>query len=480
MVVGQDGLAALLRHRQGLSALPIVGAAGQHLIRRALGILHHPVGGAVQGGHHLAAGVEGGLGNAGAVLLQAGLGQAALGGEGYQGGLGGLAPDRAVGVLHRVAAQSHGGSQLPGVAGVVHHGHFVLGQGAGLVGTDHLGAAQRLHRRQAADHGIAPAHAGDADAQHHRYHRGQALGNGGHRQGHRHHEGLQDAGQGEVPGHQQVKHENEHADAQHQPGQRLAQLGQFFLQRRLLLLRPGQDTGDLAHLRVHSGGGDHHAAPAIGNGGAHVGHVPAVPQGHVAGKGIRGLGGGDAFAGEGGLLNLQGGAGQQPPVGGDGVPGLQQDDIAGYQAAALQLRDGAVPQDLAGGGGHGLQGLDGGLGLALLDHAQNGVQQHHRQDDQHLGKGLVGQIVGDGGHGGGGHEDQQHGVPQLLQKPLEQGGLGGLPQAVGAVFRQTALRLGGGQALRAALQVRQDLIGGLGIFLVHTITPLNDSAHLGK
>ena len=30
----QDGLAALLRHRQGLSALPIVGAAGQHLIRR--------------------------------------------------------------------------------------------------------------------------------------------------------------------------------------------------------------------------------------------------------------------------------------------------------------------------------------------------------------------------------------------------------------------------------------------------------------
>ena len=252
------------------------------------------------------------------------------------------------------------------------------------------------------------------------------------------------------------------------------------MQRRLLLLRPGQDTGDLAHLRVHAGGGDHHAAPAVGHGGAHIGHVAAVAQGHLAGKGLRGLGGGDAFAGEGGLLNLQGGTGQQPSVGGDRVPGLQQDDIAGYQAAALQLRDGAVPQDLAGGGGHGLQSLDGGLGLALLDHAQDGVQQHHRQDDQHLGKGLVGQVVGDGGHGRGGHEDQQHGVPQLLQKPLEQGGLGGLPQAVGAVFRQTALRLGGGQALRAALQVRQDLIGGLGIFLVHTITPLNDSAHLGK
>lgn len=58
--------------------------------------------------------------------------------------------------------------------------------------------------------------------------------------------------------------------------------------------------------------------------------------------------------------------------------------------------------------------------------------------------------------------------------------LGASRQAVGAVFRQTALRLGGGQALRAALQVRQNPIGGLDIFLVHTITPLNDSAHLGK
>ncbi len=58
--------------------------------------------------------------------------------------------------------------------------------------------------------------------------------------------------------------------------------------------------------------------------------------------------------------------------------------------------------------------------LALLDNAQDGVQQHHRQDDEHLGEGLMGQVVGDGGYGGGGHQDQQHGVPQLLQKPLEQ------------------------------------------------------------
>ena len=472
VVIRQNFPAAVVGHGQGLSALPIVGAAGQHLIRRALGILHHAPGGPVNGGHHLAAGVEGGLADAGALLLQLGLGQLIFCGEGYQGRLRRLSLDGAVGVQDGVTAQGHGGGQQGGVPGVVHHGHLVLGQGAGFVGTDHLGTAQGLHRRQAADHGIAAAHAGDADAEHHRYHRGQALGNGGHRQGHGHHEGLQDAGQGEVPGHDQVKHEDEHADAQHQPGQGLAQLGQLLLQRRLLLLRPGQDAGDLAHLRVHAGGGDHHAAPAVGHGGAHIGHVAAVAQGHLAGKGLRGLGGGDAFAGEGGLLNLQGGTGQQPSVGGDRVPGLQQDDIAGYQAAALQLRDGAAPQDLAGGGGHGLQSLDGGLGLALLDHAQNGVQQHHRQDDQHLGEGLMGQVVGDGGHGGGGHEDQQHGVLQLLQKTLKQGGLGGLPQTVGAVLPQAGLRLPAGKAGLGGVQVLQDLPGGLVVLLVHTLHSL--------
>ena len=84
----------------------------------------------------------------------------------------------------------------------------------------------------------------------------------------------------------------------------------------------------------------------------------------------------------------------------------------------------------------------------------------------------MGQVVGDGGHGGGGHEDQQHGVLQLLDEPLKQGGLGGLPQAVGAVLPQAGLRLPAGQAGLGGVQVLQDLPGGLVVLLVHTLHSL--------
>ena len=96
----------------------------------------------------------------------------------------------------------------------------------------------------------------------------------------------------------------------------------------------------------------------------------------------------------------------------------------------------AVPQHLAGGGSHGLEGLDGGLSLTLLHHAQYGVEQDHHQDDEHLRKALVGENAGDGGHGSGGQQNQQHGVLQLLHEALEIGDFLGLLQAVGAVLRQ--------------------------------------------
>ena len=353
---------------------------------------------------------------------------------------------------------------------MVHHGHLILGEGAGFIRADDLGAAQGLHRRQAADHRAALAHIGDADGQHHRHHRGQALGYGGHGQGHGHHEGLENGLQGVVALHQQVKNEDEHADGQHQVGQGLAQLGELALEGRLLLLRPGQDAGDLAHLGIHARGGDDGAATAIDHGGAHVAHVLPVAQGDIAlgGDSLGGLIHRDALAGEGGLLHFQGGRLQQTAVGGDSVPGLQDHHIPGHQVGAGKHGDLAVPQHLAGGGGHGLEGLNGGLGLTLLHHAQYGVEQHHHQDDEHLRKTLVGEDAGDSGHGGGGQQDQQHGVLQLLHKALEIGDLPGLLQAVGAVLCQAGGSLRPAQAPGRAAPGGKHFFSGLQIFRFHS------------
>ena len=287
LVLRQNGSPFFLRHGQGPALFPTGGAAGQHHVGGAFGVLDTALLRPVHGGHHLASRIKGRFRHPGLRRLQPVLGQALGGGKVHQRRLGGLALCTALPVQHRVIAQRHGGGQFTGTAPVFHHRHAVLGQRAGLVGTDHLGAAQCLHRGQAPDDRFAAAHVGDADGEHHRHHRGQPFRDGGHRQRHRHHEGGEHILPCEGTGGDEVKQEDEHADAQHQLGQRSAQFVQAALQRRLLLLRAGQRPGDLAHLGLHAGGGNHRPAPAVDHRGAHIAHILPVGQRHFGLAGLQ-------------------------------------------------------------------------------------------------------------------------------------------------------------------------------------------------
>ena len=472
LVLCQDLRPLFLGHGQRLAVGPILGAALQHLVRGALGILDKAVLGGVDGGHHLTAGVKGGLVHTGGSCGQLGLGQPLGSRKVHQCGLGGLAFCLAVLAQVCVVAQGQGGSQALGVAQVLHHGHLILGQGAGLIRADHLGAAQGLHSGQAADHCIALAHIGNADGQHHRHHRSQALGDSGNCQGHRHHKGGQHALQREGTSHHQVKDKDEHADAQHQLRQGLAQLIQTALQGGLLIGRIGQRTGDLAHLGVHTSAGDQGTAAAIHHGGAHIAHILAVAQGHfvlAVGQAQRldDLVDRHALAGKGSLLDLEAGALQQAAVCRDAVAGFQHHHITGHQLVAVHGLLLAVPQHLAGGGGHGLQRFDGRFGLALLQNTQHGVQQHHDQDNEHLGKAFPCQVVGHSRDGGSHHQDHQHGVLQLCQEPLHHGGLFGILELIGAVFFQPGRCFCGAEALFRGLQLAQQLFWGLSVLLLH-------------
>ena len=472
LVGGQNFLPLGLRHGQDPAVLLKEGAALENLVRRALGVLHEAFPTAVDGGHHLPGGIEGGLIHPGRFCLQLRLQKSLLGGKVYQSRLRRLPLRLTLGVQVGVGAKSHGGGQGFRLAQMLHHGHFVLGQGAGFVGADDLGAAQGLHRREPPNHRVAPGHIGDADGQHHGHHRSQALWNGGHRQRHGHHEGGKHAVQGEGTGHHQVKHEDEHADAQHQLGKGLAQLIQTALQGGLLLLGLGQDAGDFAHFRIHAGIGDEGLAPSVDHGGAHIAQILPVSQRYLLLTGgqtqsLHHLVDGDAFAGEGGLLDFQAGAFQQTAVGGDAVAGLQDHHVAGNQLIAVKGSLFSVPQHLTGGGGHGLERFNGGLGLALLHHPQHRVQQHHDQDDEHLRQTLLGHEAGDGGHTGCNQQDNQHGVLQLGQEPLQKGGLFPVLQLVGAEFFKTLPGLLGGKTFRAGIQGVQHFVGRLGVGFFH-------------
>ena len=174
----------------------------------------------------------------------------------------------------------------------------------------------------------------------------------------------------EVPGHQQVEDEDKHADAQHQLAQSCAQLLQLLLQGGLLIGGRSQCTGDFAHFGVHAGAGDDGLAPAIDHGGAHIAHIFPVAQRNLLllshAQCLQNLGNGHRLAGEGGFLDFQAGTFDDPSVCRDGITGFQNHDVSGHHLVGVQNRELALPDDFTGGGGHGLQGFNGGLRLALL------------------------------------------------------------------------------------------------------------------
>ena len=134
----------------------------------------------------------------------------------------------------------------------------------------------------------------------------------------------------------------------------------------------------------------------------------------------------------------------------------------------------SVPHHLAGGGRHGLQRFDGRFGLALLHHAQNGIEQHHHQDDGGFGEIFPRHKIGDARHHRCRQQNQQHGVFQLLDEPLCQRRLGGPPQPVGAILPQTFLGLWGAQTLCRGAQLLQNLGSGLRVNLLHGGCLLSD------
>ena len=340
-------------------------------------------------------------------------------------------------------------------------GHLVLGQGAGLVRADNLRAAQRFDSGQPADDCVALGHIGHADRKHDGDNGGQAFGDGGDSQRNRDHEGRDNRIQAELAGGEHVKRKDEDADHDDKLGQGLAKVAELALQRGLLFFGGGQDAGDLAHLGVHAGAGHNHAAAAVHNGRAHIGHVLAVAQRHILAvrakvEGFDELVDRDAFTGQGGFLDLERGAFQDAAVGGNGIAGFQQHHIAGDNLGRVEGHGFAVTQDFAGGGGHRLQRFDRRFGLAFLVHAENRVEQHDNKDDDDFGEALTLKDAQRKGHSGRGKQQQQHRVFELIQEPFEQGGLFGLLELVGAELLQALFRFLRGQAIVGRLFFLQD------------------------
>ena len=102
----------------------------------------------------------------------------------------------------------------------------------------------------------------------------------------------------------------------------------------------------------------------------------------------------------------------------------------------------AFPNDFTGGCCHGLQGLYGCFCFTFLHNTQNGVQKNHDQNDEYLCQTFSGNDVGDSGNRCSHHQNDQHGILQLIQETAEGGLFLRVLQLVGAKFRLPFLDFG--------------------------------------
>jgi hypothetical protein len=440
----------------------------------------------VHGRHGLAGGVEGQLVQAGEYGAQGGFIQPGLAGGHQQGGFGGVAGDApmvSVPAQAGVVAQ-HAGQQglaqgafqadafrqahvafqpvaLPAhrVAAAARpqgaNGHGVLGEGAGLVGADHRGAAQGLHRRQFADDGPAFGHARHADGQGDGDGRRQALGNGAHRQGHRRHEhGVGRLAAQHADGEGQRRESQD--DDQQAPGEHPHLAGEGGAQAG----RRGDQAGDMAGLGGIAGGDDQAVALAGGHVGAGVGHVAPVRQGGIGrhdqgGLLVRRQG----FAGQGRFHQAQFLAVHQAQVGGHLVAGAEPHHVPRHQPDRVHAPPLPLAQHRDFRGHRPRQGRQGGFRPAFLDEAHQGIDQHHAEDDPGIRP-----FPQEGGHQAGHHQHRHQGLRHLVEQARERAagraragpvravmgqapGRVALRQPEGRVHIQAPRRLGGAEGM---------------------------------
>ena len=259
-------------------------------------------------------------------------------------------------------------------------GHLVQREGAGLVGADHCGRAERFHRREFLHDRTVLRHAVHADGQCHRHHRRQALGNGRHGQSDRGHDGLRQR----VPTqHPQAEDQRHHGAGRSR--QAFAQRVDLHLQRRALFRRRFEQAADAPHLGLHAGGNHHCLDATPRDHRVHEHHVEALGQRIRPRRKSRSeLADRMRFAGQGRLGHLGAVGSQHAGVGRHAVARFEQDDVARHQRLRIHLQDFATAPHTRMARQHLFERSQRRLGAMLLVEAKAGVEHDDHQNDHRI------------------------------------------------------------------------------------------------
>jgi hypothetical protein len=282
-------------------------------------------------------------------------------------------------------------------------GHAVLGERPGLVRADHGRAAQRLHRREPAQDGIAARHPAHPDGERDGHRDGQAFRYHRHRQG--------DGDEEHVVRRFAQRHTAGEGDdgrpSHHQPDD-LGEVVHAALARCLARRFTAHQPGDRSELGRRAGGDDDARAAAGGDRCAGVGHARPIRQPRRRVHRFDLLGHRHGLAGQQGLVDLQRVHRHQPQVRGHPHARLEQHDIAGDDLAAVDLVFPAVADD-AGVRNHELhEGSHRPFRLALLGEPDHCIERQHCRDHR-----RVEMLAQQHGHGERGEEDEDERAAEL-------------------------------------------------------------------
>ena len=460
-----------------------VRAEGEHLVHRALGVGGESALDVVHRGHALAVGVEGLFKQFRVFIFTFSLvnpmnarkrDERALRwiAEGLPlavGVEGGVAAERAgigqcrfgrLGQSVEVLCRDGLAAEHPARRGDVSDRHPVEGEGARLVAADDGGAAQRFHRGQTFDKGVALRHALYAERHYDGGCGGQTFGDDG--------DGERDAEQ-----HQGLpcpaapckadRHDDD-ADGEPYDGEDLAHRVEFLFDGGLEVVLLFEHIGDLPHLRCGASCGDHARRVAVHHDGGGISHVDPVAEGSVGGEHrVRVLFRGDGFACERGFLHAQIVVRKQPDVRGDDGAVLEIDDVARDELACGDEALLAVTQHARDGRGHTFQCGEGVGGFLFLDDAHRGVERDDRKDDDAFREPFAVYGVHHEREHHGDEQDDDHDVRKLLEDHAPYAFGLDVSEGVAPVLFKARPRLRIGQTFRRGREQFFRLVDGEGV-----------------
>ena len=323
--------------------------------------------------------------------------------------------------------------------------HDAFGERAGLVGAQHVHAAEVLDRVEAAHDHVRCGHPLRAARERDAHDGGEKLRSEADREREREEERVHDR-----PVQIHVDAEDRDHEEQRDLDQHPAEVPEPALELGLGRAEP-ELLGDLAEHGVRAGLHDHGTAGAAHHVRALEQRVRSLRERRIVGEVARALLGGVALSGQRGFVHEEVGGMEDAAVGRDGRARRENDHVPRHESVLRQLDLAAVAKDPHRRLDDRQQLGDRIARPVLLQEAEQGAAEHDREDDH-----AVRRLAEEERERHREQQEDDQRAPELVQQEPERSDLADVGAAIGTEVQQPPVGLDLGQAIRDGCRARRE------------------------